>query len=87
MTKIPNTNEIKMFIHCGMCLKEEIPEGESPQSRQRIEAGWTELGLQIWCNRHDVNIVHINFEGKEHPANTNMVKKKPGIRIVTEKGG
>ena len=79
---IPNTNEIKLFIHCGMCLNEGAPEGESPQSHQYIEAGWTELGLQIWCNRHDVNIVHINFEGKKHPANTNMAAKKPSIRLV-----
>ena len=82
---IPNTNEIKMFIHCKMCLNEEIPEGESPQSHQRIEAGWTDIGLQIRCSRHDVNIMHIDFEGHEHPANTNKEGPKgPSIRLVPE---
>lgn len=58
----PNTKQIQMFMHCGVCLRENVP--------QNIEAGWTHLGFQVWCRNHDCNIVHVNFEGSKHPANT-----------------
>ena len=68
---IESTNEIKMYHHCRKCL-EELPAGESPSSYQRISAGWTKRGLQIWCDRHEANIMHVDFEGQTHPANTDI---------------
>jgi hypothetical protein len=65
---IPSSNEIKAFFHCKLCL-EELPEGMSPRNWVRMECGWTELGFQVWCLRHDVNIVHVDFQGRKHPAN------------------
>jgi len=65
----PEDNNIKLYFHCNLCL-EEIPEGQSPQEWGRLEAGWTIEGLQIWCKRHDVNVLHIDFEGVKHPATT-----------------
>lgn len=64
MSKTPpaNTREIKMFMHCGLCIQEKKP--------QYIEAGWTLQGFQVWCLNHDCNIVHVDFEGTKHPANT-----------------
>jgi hypothetical protein len=41
----------------------------SPKLYARLEVGFTPIGLQIWCARHDVNVVHIDFEGQQHPAN------------------
>lgn len=73
---IPNTYEIKAFFHCALCLEEvqKIAEKnnlpQSPSTYQRIEAGFTTLGIQVWCRRHDVNIVHIDFQGHKLPANT-----------------
>ena len=72
---IPNTKQIAMFIHCGMCVKEfkdkdPATRGQSPQSYSRLSIGYTKLGFQVWCNRHDVNVMHIDFEGQQHPANT-----------------
>jgi len=61
------TNEIQMYLHCRKCL-EVMPEGESPQSWARTQAGFTPLGLQVWCVRHDINVVNIDFEGQTHPA-------------------
>ena len=58
-------NEIEVFFHCKECMR-ELPNGQSPQDYQRIQAGWTTKGLQVWCNRHDLNIVHIDFEGVKH---------------------
>lgn len=63
----PNTREIKAFMHCGSCIKESLP--------QNIEAGWTALGFQVWCRNHNCNIVHVDFEGSQHPANT--TRKSP----------
>jgi hypothetical protein len=60
-------NHIRMFLHCRKCL-DDFPGGMSRADYLKIEAGWTERGLQIWCRRHDVNIVHIDFEGAQHPA-------------------
>ena len=72
---ITNDLAIVTYLHCGMCGK-ELAEGTtdadelvSPKEYQRIQAGWTPLGLQIWCTRHDVNIIHIDFERHKHPAN------------------
>lgn len=62
---------ISMFLHCRECLEEwkahEAP-GESPKSYARFSVGWTALGLQVICNRHDLNVLHIDFEGAQHPA-------------------
>jgi hypothetical protein len=63
-----NLNEILSFHHCGMCLA-ELPPDTSPKEYARQQAGFTKLGIQIWCNRHDVNIMHVDFQGQRHPAN------------------
>lgn len=75
MSTLTNEHAIKMFIHCGQCgveLMDLVQRGipTSPRDYQAIEAGWTKEGLQIWCKRHECNIVHIDFEGVKHPANT-----------------
>lgn len=70
--KIPSTNEISAYLHCAKCL-EEMPKGTAPRDWARVQAGFTPLGIQVWCNRHECNIVHINFEGLQHPANTDRL--------------
>lgn len=73
---IENTKEIVSYLHCRLCAEEFIHHehvGKSPQTLQNLEIGWTKRGVQVWCKRHDVNIVHIDFEGTKHPANTSMI--------------
>lgn len=65
--KVPN--EILSYIHCGKCLHER-PEATSPAEWADLEFGFTERGLQIWCRRHECNLVHIDFEDHTHPALT-----------------
>jgi hypothetical protein len=60
-------NEIQSFFHCKKCI-EQKPEYMSPQEFIHIEAGWTTEGFQVWCLRHDINIIHMDFEGHRHPA-------------------
>ena len=64
-----NKNEIEMFFHCGLCLK-ELPSGVSPSEYARLNVGFSPLGMQVWCERHDCNVCHIDFQGQTHPANT-----------------
>jgi hypothetical protein len=69
---IPRDNSIGQYLHCAKCIAEwktEKGAGESPQTYSRIQVGFTKIGLQIWCFRHDLNIAHIDFEGQQHPAN------------------
>lgn len=71
---------IEAYMHCGLCLKER-PDDVSPQDWARLEVGWTRLGLQVWCKRHKCNVVHIDFEGEKHPANTNRLAP-PSLKVV-----
>lgn len=69
MNNIPNSNQIGMFFHCAQC-SELKPDGVSLRDWAMLEVGFTPLGLQVWCKRCDCNVVHIDFEGQKHPANT-----------------
>lgn len=53
--------EIQMYFHCKRCLMEK-PDGISPAEWVRLNVGWTERGIQVWCVRHDLNVVHIDLE-------------------------
>lgn len=58
---------ILTYIHCALCC-EEVPEGISMQEYALEEVGLTRVGLQVWCRRHNANILHLDFEGFQHPA-------------------
>ncbi len=66
--------DISVYFHCKKCMN-ELPYEISPREYQRLQVGWTLHGLQVWCNRHDVNIIHINFEGQKHPT---VLKRQHG---------
>ena len=63
-----NTRQISLYLHCARCL-EDVPDRMAPRQWQDLEVGWTNDGLQVWCKRCDVNVIHIDFEGTKHPAN------------------
>ena len=74
----PLTRQIEMFLHCGLCLKEK-PADVSPSDWARVEVGWTPHGIQIWCRRHEANVLHINFEGIMHPAMCGIAQADLGL--------
>ena len=87
MSRIPNTNKITSFVHCRQCI-EEFQAGaggnEAPRDYAELEIGFTALGLQVWCKRHKCNVMHIDFEGAQHPANESRPKpkvKKPKVKV------
>lgn len=65
---VTNKLSINAYLHCGKCLKER-PANQTPQEWSRIQVGWTREGLQVWCFRHNANVMNIDFEGMTHPAN------------------
>lgn len=76
-----------MYLHCGLCGEEwknteEIRTTQSPSDYSRLGVGWTKEGLQIWCKRHDCNVMHIDFQGQKHPANmTRKATKKEKMEL------
>lgn len=71
---VSSLNEIDQFLHCGRCLDEwkentKIKTKQSPRDYSKLSIGFTKSGLQVWCNRHQCNVVHIDFQGIQHPAN------------------
>lgn len=72
---ISNKKQIEAYLHCSQCIKEVKQKEEiSPSEYQNIEVGWTKHGIQVWCKRHDCNIINIDFEGQKHHANTSSKK-------------
>lgn len=66
--EVPAANSIQLFFHCRQCL-EELPPDKSPQEWSQTQAGWTKLGLQVWCNRHNCNVIHLDLQNFKLPAN------------------
>jgi len=61
---VSKTNDIQRFFHCKQCLN-ELPDNTSPREWVRIEAGWTKEGLQVWCVRHEMNVISLDFMGQK----------------------
>lgn len=68
MTDVPSSMSIVAFFHCRKCMQ-ELPQGQSPRDWAQLEVGWTPQGFQVWCKRHEINVIHMDFEGLRHPAN------------------
>lgn len=66
--------QISMYIHCRQCI-DELQAGapgimfESPETYSRLSIGWTLRGIQVVCQRHNSNVMHMDFEGVQHVAN------------------
>ena len=60
MTKpAPAWQEIHTFFQCAACMREK-PASQSPQNFMRLNVGLTSEGLQVWCVRHDINVVKLS---------------------------
>jgi len=64
-------NNIKEPIVCSACL-DEFAKGQTDAktigSYLRMDIGFTQRGIQVWCQRHDANIVEIDFAGFQPEA-------------------
>ena len=57
-------NKIFSFYHCKKCL-EEKPYGISPREYANYEFGATEKGFQLWCVKHEKNILALDLLGQK----------------------
>ena len=48
------------YLHCTRCMF-ELPRGKSPALWARLSVGVLPDGLQVWCERHDTEVVRIDF--------------------------
>ena len=80
---ISDDNKIESFLHCGLCINELKAMGgeQSPRDYANVSVGWNKEGLQVWCNRHDCNILHVDFEGVQHPASTTRKPTKNEVEL------
>ena len=59
---------ISDYLCCSKCQQEfesGMTDSESLQGYSRLDVGFTNVGLQVWCRRHEINVCHIDFEGNE----------------------
>ena len=54
--------QIKMFFHCATCLPNK-PDGVSPAEWSSLQAGWTDIGMEIWCKRCNKSVAHFTLAG------------------------
>ena len=61
------TNRISHPVVCSLCADEFESGGSDAGSLQeyaRLDAGFTDQGIQVWCRRHERNVVHVDFAGQ-----------------------
>ena len=51
------SNEIELFLHCTDCC---LLGGQ-----EDYDFGWTPAGFQVWCKRHKLNVIHLDFLGQK----------------------
>ncbi len=68
---------IQHKIVCVKCENEELNiHSDNLLENINIEVGFTEIGLQIWCKKHNVNICHIDFNGNKLEADFRCLEMK-----------
>ena len=70
-------NGIEQNIICSKCETEFLlgsTDSRSLQDYSRLDIGFTSIGVQVWCRRHDVNVVHIDFAGQKPIADFRCIE-------------
>jgi hypothetical protein len=60
LDELNGSERIKRYFHCAKCM-EERPDGVSPREYGNYEVGLTDFGLEVWCKRHDEEVIYINL--------------------------
>lgn len=74
-------NKIKEPLVCSQCFDEMskgLTDKASLQDYALFDVGFTDMGIQVWCRRHDLNVVHIDFDGMTPEADFRCLHKKGG---------
>jgi hypothetical protein len=70
MRPISNSLEINQFLQCRLCTTEAQALNKPVAEYARLSIGFTDVGIQVWCERHNVNVIHFDFQGRTVPANS-----------------
>ena len=72
-------NDIREPVICETCFK-EYETFQNPDIALRdyvkVDVGFTRIGIQVWCQRHNKNICHIDFEGNKPVADFRSLEKR-----------
>jgi hypothetical protein len=67
---------IYLYHRCPECEDEAAQWDNltfmSPREYAKLEIGYTDEGIQVWCLRHDRNVIHICLNGTEIASDTRM---------------
>ena len=72
-------NSITEAVVCRKCadeLEQGLSDMGSLQRQSSLDVGFTEIGLQVWCRRHHLNVVHIDFAGMSLDADFRCLEPK-----------
>ena len=81
MGKDKNSNllyNITKNLVCNQCYEEYcagLTDSKSLQHYTILDIGLTDIGLQVWCRRHNVNVVHVDFGGRKLKADFRSLSK------------
>lgn len=68
---------IRRTIVCNRCV-DDVAEGTagdvSIREYSRLDVGLTDRGIQVWCQRHDINVAHIDFGGQRVEADFRCIE-------------
>ena len=71
---------IEQPIVCSQCA-DDVSQGRagavSMADYAKVDVGFSEIGLQVWCRRHETNVVHIDFEGRPMRADFRCIERRP----------
>lgn len=59
-----NKPDIVSYIHCRECMFDwsQTDKSISPAEFQDNEVGFTSTGIQVWCRRHDKNVICVDVD-------------------------
>lgn len=55
--RIERGNRIQSYWHCKRCMTENL--------YPNIGVGFTDVGIQVWCENHNINIRHLDLCGNK----------------------
>jgi hypothetical protein len=70
-------NGIEQNVICSKCESEfrlGSADSRSLQDYSRLDIGFTRIGVQVLCRRHDANVVHIDFVGQKPTADFRCIE-------------
>lgn len=71
--------QIKKPIVCVKCSEEYLKgqtDARTLQDYSKFDVGFTDYGLQIFCQRHKTNICHLKFNHEDVETDFRSLEKK-----------